>query len=68
VSFSLEQKSKIEIKLFNSLGQHITSITNSSHEAGNNTITFSTVSIPPGIYQMQFFVDGEVVTKKVVKM
>ncbi len=68
VSFSLKQKSNIEIKLYNSLGQHITTITDSSNDAGNNTITFSTANLPPGIYHLQFSVDGEVVTKKVVKM
>ncbi len=68
VSFSLKQKSKIELKLYNTLGQHITTIADSSHDAGNNTITFSTENIPSGIYHLQFSVDGEVVTKKVVKL
>ncbi len=68
VAFSLTQTAKVEVKLFNALGQLTKNISNSTLEAGNNTITFSTENIPPGIYHLQFSVDGEVVMKKVVKM
>jgi hypothetical protein len=51
ISFSLPQQAKVELKIFNILGQEITTLVNEVLESGNYRAEWNTTSaIPSGVY------------------
>lgn len=66
--FTLRGDATVELQVFNNLGQIVKTIPGKKMKAGNNKITFSTEKMPPGIYYLQLLLDGEAITRKLVKM
>ena len=67
ISFNLKSASEIEIKLYNSLGQDVKTISKTKYDAGKNLINFSVTELPFGVYYLKFCVDENVVVNKIIK-
>lgn len=50
ISFSIPTRVKVELKIFNSLGEEVTTLTNKEFDAGNYQIKFNASSLASGIY------------------
>jgi phosphatidylserine/phosphatidylglycerophosphate/cardiolipin synthase-like enzyme len=50
ISFSIPMKSKVELNVYNTLGQKVTTLINGQKEAGNHTVTFNASNLNSGVY------------------
>jgi hypothetical protein len=50
ISFSIPQRSKVELIIYNTLGQKIIILVNEQKEAGNYNVTFNATNLPSGVY------------------
>jgi len=67
LNFSLPEKSRMSIAIFNSNGQLLKTIINSVFEAGNNQINLDTNRYSDGIYWIRFKSETNVETIKLIK-
>lgn len=66
ISLTLSDPHYVEMKLYDLSGRCVQNITQGNCEAGTTVFT-TNVALPAGIYFVTAFVDGTLVTKKVVK-
>lgn len=70
ISYSLQNRSVVSIKLFNILGQEVTTLVSEVKNAGDHSLEVSGASLPSGIYFIRAELNGNpagAVTKKLVK-
>ena len=67
LNFSLPEKSRMNIAVFNSNGQLLKTIINSFSEAGNHQINSNTSGYPDGLYWIRFNSETNVETIKLIK-
>ena len=58
ISFSLPVDSKVSLKIFNALGQEVTSLLNGTLSAGNHNVNFNAVNLNSGVYFYQVTAAG----------
>jgi hypothetical protein len=66
ISFSVPQKSVVEIKVFDALGREIAVLLNEEVLAGNYDVNFNASSYPSGIYFYRLSTSSFTETKKMV--
>lgn len=67
LNFSIPDKSRMNIELFNANGQLLKTIANSEFDAGNQQIDMRTDGLPNGIYWIRFSSKTNVETVKLIK-
>jgi len=50
ISFSIPQSTKVELSIYNTLGQKITTLVNEQKDTGNHNVTFNAANLPSGVY------------------
>ncbi|MCB0650476.1 MAG: VCBS repeat-containing protein [Saprospiraceae bacterium] len=66
ISYTALEDKMISFRLFNSIGQEVSNISNLITSAGANTQKIEVKHLPAGLYTLQFQVDGKIATGKVV--
>jgi phosphatidylserine/phosphatidylglycerophosphate/cardiolipin synthase-like enzyme len=66
ISFSIPMKSKVELNVYNTLGQKVTTLVNEQKEAGNHTVTFNASNLPSGVYLYRISAGNYSETKKLI--
>lgn len=67
VNFEIKEETKVDIDLFNTLGQKVNAIASEKRDIGNHQITFDTKNLAPGIYFLTLRTKNGIETKKIVK-
>jgi hypothetical protein len=68
INYALQEAHNIKISLVNSVGINVKDITLSRKPSGTYNETVNTSGLAPGIYMVQFCVDGKCSAKSVVKV
>ncbi len=68
IRFLIPEESFVTIKVFNTLGEEITTLINENIIAGNYEVEFSVTALPSGIYFYRLQAAGFIETKKMVLM
>ncbi len=50
ISFKLAKKGKVNIKIFNAIGQEVAELVNKTMEGGSYEVTFNAANLPSGVY------------------
>lgn len=66
ISFSIPVRERVELKIFNSLGQEVAALINKELEAGIHRIEFNAASYASGVYFYRLKTDNFVQTKKLL--
>jgi len=67
ISYELNQRGKVLLKVFNSLGKEIVTLVDQTQTSGNYKVDFSGSGLSSGVYFYSLFIDGERVdTKKMM--
>ena len=66
IRFALPITGNVTLKVFNQLGEMVTTLVNGVMEAGSHQVSFDAASLPSGIYYYTLSADGTVQTKKMV--
>jgi hypothetical protein len=66
IQFTLSEKTKVELVVFNSLGQEIQSLVSGELGQGNHEVSFDASKLPSGIYLYRLQAGNLVETKKMV--
>lgn len=66
ISFNLKENSDVSIKIFNAIGQEMTTLINKYFSAGTHTINFDANNLPAGVYYYQIIAGGFTQTKKMI--
>jgi hypothetical protein len=67
LNFSIPEKSRMNVAVFNSNGQILETIINSVFEAGNHQLNLDSSRYPDGIYWIRFNSETNVETIKLIK-
>ena len=68
LSLNVEQEGEVKIEMYNASGAMVKTFEMKSLKTGQQNITIGTQDLKPGIYFLRLKVDGEVWTRKVVKL
>ena len=68
ISFALPQASNVSLKVFNLLGQEVTTLVNGFSEAGIHTYNFNAEGLSNGMYVYQLSTNETTITKKMIFM
>ena len=66
ISYKIPHKSRVIIKVFNTLGTEISVLVNELKQSGIHEITFNASNLPSGIYYYQMNVDNMIYSKKMI--
>lgn len=66
INFSIPQKSKVELNIYNTLGQKVTTLINEEKEVGSYKLTFDAANLPSGVYFYRITADSFNETKKLI--
>jgi hypothetical protein len=66
IGFSLPEATFITLKVYNSLGEEVTTLLNGFENAGMKTVAFNASDLPSGIYYYRIQADKYVETKKMI--
>jgi hypothetical protein len=64
ISYSIPEYSKIQIKVFDILGNEIETLVNEHKTSGTYKITWNAAALPSGVYFCRLKTNGAVITKK----
>jgi hypothetical protein len=67
ISFMLKRDAKVEVEIFNAMGQEVLGETG-NFSSGKKAINISTTNFPKGIYYLKVAVEGSVGVRKMVRM
>lgn len=67
INFTIEEETKVDIELLNSLGQTVKKIVSEKRDIGKHQITFDASELASGIYLLNLRTQNSVETKKIVK-
>ncbi len=68
IPFTLQHPGHVTLKVFNVLGEEISTLVDDSFPAGNQTITWNAAYMPSGVYIYRLAVDGQVLSKHMTLM
>jgi photosystem II stability/assembly factor-like uncharacterized protein len=68
IKFSLPQVSNVELKVFNILGNEVTTLINEEKPAGSYEVEFDASLLPSGVYFYQLKAENYITTKKMILM
>ena len=68
IKYSIQQSSDVIIKIFDILGNEITTLVNEEKPSGSYEVEFNATSLPSGIYFYQLLAGSFVETKKMILM
>lgn len=66
IDYSISQRSKVELNIYNTLGQKVITLVNEFKEAGNHTLKFNAVNLPSGVYLYRISTGEFSQTKKLI--
>ncbi len=67
ISFSIPEKNKVSVNVYNVLGNLVSTLSQSNDfEKGNNTISLNTSNLASGIYYISLEINGSKETKKLI--
>jgi hypothetical protein len=66
ISFSIPMKSKVELNVYNTLGQKVTTLVNEQKDAGNHIVVFNASNLPSGVYFYRISADNYSETRKLI--
>lgn len=66
ISFALPVKSRVQLEIFNLLGQKVTSLAQGEMEAGYHEVTWNAGEAPSGIYFYRLVTDDKSLTRKMM--
>lgn len=66
IEFSIVKEGVVTLKVFNSLGQEVSTLVNESLKAGNYSTHFTGKNLPTGTYVYQLITGGQAITKKML--
>ncbi len=66
ISYNLKETGKVQLKVFNVLGNEVKTLVNEEKPAGNYEVTWNAVNLPSGIYFYQLQAGSFIDTKKMV--
>ena len=66
ISFSLQQKSQIKLKVFDVLGREIQILADGVYEAGKHEVEFNATNLPSGVYFYNLTTGSNSITKKML--
>ena len=66
ISYSVPMEGKVTIKLYNALGELITTIINDFFDAGMHIVSLSSDNLPSGVYLYKLQTDTQVLIKKLL--
>jgi hypothetical protein len=68
INYSISQSSYVVINIFNTLGQHITSLVNAKEERGDYSVLWEPKNLPSGVYYYRLEINGFSHVKKMIYM
>ncbi len=68
ISYQLLKPGYVTLKVFNAMGEEISTLVNEARDAGTHVVEFSGEDLPSGAYLYQLNVDGRMLQKKMVLM
>jgi hypothetical protein len=68
ITFTLTQKSQVELKVFNVLGSEIATIVNETKAAGKHSVSFDAKDLSTGVYFYQLKAGDQTITRKMMLM
>ena len=66
INYSVSNAAKVELTVYDLLGNKIASIENSNKPAGNYSVIWNADNIPEGLYLLQLKANNQVSTKKII--
>ncbi|MFA5669721.1 MAG: endonuclease [Balneolaceae bacterium] len=66
ISYSLSKAGLVQLKVFNILGQEVSTLVNKTQIAGNYSITFDAANLPSGVYLYQLNTNGVSSSRKML--
>ena len=66
INYSIAEISKVSLKLFNLLGEEVTTLVNEDKSAGNYSVEFNAANLPSGVYFYQLRAGDFIQTKKMI--
>lgn len=66
ISYSLPDMAKVELSIYNMLGQKVATLVNTTQDVGNYTVTWKAGSLSSGVYIYRLSVDNQVFTKRMM--
>jgi hypothetical protein len=66
IKFELSQKSQVSLKVFNALGQLVTTLVNGEQEAGYHEVKFNGSNLASGVYFYRIQAGDFVATKRLL--
>jgi hypothetical protein len=67
VNYRLEEKSEVQLSIYNMEGKLVRNVLNDTHQPGNYTENVNLRDLSSGTYFARLMVNGELITKKIVK-
>lgn len=68
LEFSLDSRAEVSVEMYNIFGQVIQLESPQQYDAGTHTISYSTNNLSAGIWICKLTIDGETITKKLMKL
>ncbi len=68
ISFALPEKARVDLNIYNVLGQKIESLAGEEYPAGAHTLSWDATAYPSGVYFYRLSVGNESLTKKMILM
>ena len=66
ISYKLKETSRVQLKVFNILGNEVETLVNEQKPAGNYEITWNALNLPSGVYFYRLQAGSFIDTKKMV--
>lgn len=66
VSFHLQQTEQVSVMITNTLGQVVINTSETTRDAGMNTVTFNGDQLPNGVYMVHLKVGEQIITQKLI--
>jgi hypothetical protein len=66
IDFSISQSGRVNLSIFNSIGQEVETLIDNEMTAGDHQVTFNATNLPSGVYFYKLQVDNYVDVKKMI--
>jgi hypothetical protein len=66
IRYSVPERSRVELAVYNSLGQQVAQLINGEIEAGHHDVSFDASALPSGVYFYRLYVGGYSETKRLL--
>ncbi|RNC84589.1 MAG: T9SS C-terminal target domain-containing protein [Balneola sp.] len=66
ISYSLPALSRVNLKIYNALGQEVATLVDAQQSSGSHTITWNAADAATGVYFYQLIVGNEILTRKMI--